>query len=112
VPTATNSGYTFLGDPFGSTGTPDPFGQPLNHNVNFLNTFGTFTSLNTGATIVDTHLRTPYTYQFNLSIEHQISNKLIARAAYVGSSSHELTALVDINPFDPATLNSANRNVS
>jgi hypothetical protein len=108
VPTATNSGYTFLGDPFGSTGTPDPFGQPLNHNVNFLNTFGTFTSLNTGATIVDTHLRTPYTYQFNLSIEHQISNKLIARAAYVGSSSHGLTALVDINPFDPATLNSAN----
>jgi hypothetical protein len=42
-----------------------------------------------------------------LSIEHQLSNKLIARAAYVGSSSHGLTALVDINPFDPATLNSA-----
>jgi hypothetical protein len=108
VPTATTSGYAFLSDPFGSTGTPDPFGQPLNHNVNFLNTFGTFTSLNTGATIVDPHLKTPYTYQYNLSIEHQISNKLIARAAYVGSSSHGLTALVDINPFDPATLNSAN----
>jgi len=107
VPTATASGYTFLSDPFGSTGTPDPFGQPLNHNVNFLNTFGTFTSLNTGATIVDPNLRTPYTYQYNLSIEHQLSNKLIARAAYVGSSSHGLTALVDINPFDPATLNSA-----
>jgi Carboxypeptidase regulatory-like domain/TonB dependent receptor len=107
VPKATTSGYAFFSDPFGSTGTPDPFGQPLNHNVNFLNTFGTFTSLNTGATIVDPHLKTPYTYQYNLSIEHQISNKLIARAAYVGSSSHGLTALVDINPFDPATLNSA-----
>jgi len=105
---ATTSGFAFQSDPFGSTGNPNPFGQPLDHNVNFANTFGTFTSNGTGATIVDPHLRTPYTYQYNLSIEHQISNKLIARAAYVGSSSHGLTTLVDINPFDPATLNSPN----
>lgn len=105
---ATTSGFAFQSDPFGSTGNPDPFGQPINHNVNFADTFGTFTSNGTGATIVDPHLRTPYTYQYNLSFEHQLSNKLIARAAYVGSSSHGLTTLVDINPFDPATLNSAN----
>jgi Carboxypeptidase regulatory-like domain/TonB-dependent Receptor Plug Domain len=105
---ATTAGFGFQSDPFGSTGNPDPFGQPLNHDVNFANTFGTFTSNGTGATIVNPHLRTPYTYQYNLSIEHQLSNKLIARAAYVGSSSHGLTALVDIDPFDPATLNSAN----
>lgn len=105
---ATTAGFGFQSDPFGSTGNPDPFGQPLNHSVNFANTFGTFTSNGTGATIVDPHLRTPYTYQYNLSIERQISNKLIARAAYVGSSSHGLTALVDINPFDPATLSSPN----
>ena len=105
---ATTSGFAFQSDPFGSTGNPNPFGQSLNHNVNFANTFGTFTSNGTGATIVDPHLRTPYTYQYNLSIEHQLSNKLVARAAYVGSSSHGLTTLVDSNPFDPATLNSAN----
>lgn len=105
---ATTSGFGFQSDPFGSTGNPDPFGQPLNHNVNFANTFGTFTSNGTGATIVNPHLRTPYTYQYNLSIERQLSNKLVARAAYVGSSSHGLTTLVDINPFDPATLNSPN----
>jgi|HubBroStandDraft_2_1064218.scaffolds.fasta_scaffold16860_1 hypothetical protein len=105
---ATTTGFGFQSDPFGSTGNPDPFGQPLNHDVNFANTFGTFTSNGTGATIVNPHLRTPYTYQYNLSIEHQLSNKLIARAAYVGSSSHGLTTLVDINPFDPATLNSPN----
>ena len=105
---ATTSGFAFQSDPFGSTGNPNPFGQPLNHNVNFANTFGTFTSNGTGATIVDPNLRTPYTYQYNLSIEHQLSNKLVARAAYVGSSSHGLTTLVDINPFDPATLNSPN----
>lgn len=105
---ATTSGFAFQSDPFGSTGNPDPFGQPLNHSVNFADTFGTFTSNGTGATVVDPHLRTPYTYQYNLSIERQLSSKLIARAAYVGSSSHGLTALVDINPFDPATLNSPN----
>lgn len=105
---ATTAGFGFQSDPFGSTGNPNPFGQPLNHDVNFANTFGTFTSNGTGATIVNPHLRTPYTYQYNLSIEHQLSNKLIARAAYVGSSSHGLTTLVDINPFDPATLNSPN----
>ncbi len=105
---ATTSGFAFQSDPFGSTGNPNPFGQPLNHNVNFANTFGTFTSNGTGATIVDPHLRTPYTYQYNLSIERQLSNKLVARAAYVGSSSHGLTTLVDSNPFDPATLNSPN----
>jgi Carboxypeptidase regulatory-like domain/TonB-dependent Receptor Plug Domain len=105
---ATTTGFGFQSDPFGSTGNPDPFGQPLNHDVNFADTFGTFTSNGTGATIVNPHLRTPYTYQYNLSIEHQLSNKLVARAAYVGSSSHGLTALVDIDPFDPATLNSPN----
>jgi hypothetical protein len=105
---ATTTGFAFQSDPFGSTGNPNPFGKPLDHNVNFADTFGTFTSNGTGATIVNPHLRTPYTYQYNLSIERQLSNKLVARAAYVGSSSHGLTTLIDINPFDPATLNSPN----
>jgi hypothetical protein len=105
---ATTAGYQFQSDPFGSTGNPNPFGKPLDHNVIFADTFGTFTSNGTGATIVNPHLRTPYTYQYNLSIERQLSNKLVARAAYVGSSSHGLTTLVDVNPFDPATLNSPN----
>ena len=105
---ATTTGFAFQSDPFGSTGNPNPFGKPLDHNVIFADTFGTFTSNGTGATIVNPHLRTPYTYQYNLSIERQLSNKLVARAAYVGSSSHGLTTLVDVNPFDPATLNSPN----
>jgi hypothetical protein len=105
---ATTTGFAFQSDPFGSTGNPNPFGKPLDHNVIFADTFGTFTSNGTGATIVNPHLRTPYTYQYNLSIERQLSNKLVARAAYVGSSSHGLTTLIDINPFDPATLNSPN----
>ena len=53
---------------------------------------------------VDPHLRTPYTYQYNLNIEREIAKKLTMEIAYVGSSSHGLTGLKDINPFDPATL--------
>ncbi|HEY2393554.1 MAG TPA: TonB-dependent receptor [Candidatus Angelobacter sp.] len=101
-----NGPFTFLGDPYGSTRTPDPFpSKPVDHSVNFANTFGTFGG--GGVFFVDPHLRTPYTYQFNLSIEHEIAPKTTVEAAYVGSLSRKLTALRDINPFDPATLASA-----
>ena len=99
--------FNFLGDPFGSTGNPNPFpSKPVDHNVNFFNTFGTFGG--GGVFFVDPHLRTPYTYQYNLSIEHEVARKTTVEAAYVGSSSRKLTALRDVNPFDPATLSSAN----
>jgi hypothetical protein len=48
---------------------------------------------------VDPHLRTPYVYQYNLSVQQQTFGKMIAQVAYVGSSSHKLTSLVDVNPF-------------
>jgi hypothetical protein len=99
--------FNFLGDPFGSTGNPNPFpSKPVDHSVNFFNTFGTFGG--GGVFFVDPHLRTPYTYQYNLSIEHEVARKTTVEAAYVGSSSRKLTALRDVNPFDPTTLSSAN----
>ena len=52
-----------------------------------------------GVYFVDPHLRTPYVFQYNLSVQHQFANNLTAEVAYVGSSSHKLTALVDTNPF-------------
>ena len=99
--------FNFLGDPYGSTGNPNPFpSKPVDHSVNFFNTFGTFGG--GGVFFVDPHLRTPYTYQYNLSIEHEVARKTTVEAAYVGSSSRKLTALRDVNPFDPTTLSSAN----
>lgn len=106
-PNGTGGPFTFLSDPFGSTGNPNPFpSKPVDHSVNFFNTFGTFG----GGSVffVDPHLRTPYTYQYNLSIQHELARKTTLEAAYVGSASRKLTALKDVNPFDPATLNSAN----
>lgn len=103
VSPATTSGFGFLTDPFGSTGNPNPFpSKPIDHSVDFATAFGPFGG--GGVFFVDPHLRTPYTYQYNLSIEHELARKLTAEAAYVGSSSHGLTGLKDINPFDPATL--------
>lgn len=48
---------------------------------------------------VDPHLHTPYIYQYNLSVQHEIVPSLVAELNYVGSSSHGLTALQDVNPF-------------
>jgi outer membrane receptor for ferrienterochelin and colicin len=102
-PSGTAAPFGFLTNPFGSTGSPNPFpSQPVNHAINFANTIGTFGG--GGVFFVDPHLRTPYTYQYNLSIEHELARKMVVEAAYVGSSSHGLTGLKDINPFDPATL--------
>jgi outer membrane receptor protein involved in Fe transport len=99
--------YTYLTNPYLATGNPNPFpAGPLNHNVNISNTFGTFGA--GGVFFVDPHLRTPYTYQYNLGIQHELPRKMIVEAAYVGTTSHKLTALADVNPFDPATLGSAN----
>lgn len=102
-PDSTGGPFNFMSDPYGSTGSPNPFPtKPIDHSANFFNTFGTFGG--GGVFFVDPHLRTPYTYQFNLGIEHEIARKTVVEAAYVGSLSRKLTALRDINPFDPATL--------
>lgn len=99
--------FGFVTDPFGSTGSPNPFPSgPINHQVNFANTIGTFGGA--GVFFVDPHLRTPYTYQYNLSIEHELARKLTFTAAYVGSSSHGLTGLKDINPCDLTTSSPGN----
>lgn len=102
-PSGSGAPFGLVTDPFGSTGSPNPFpSKPVDHNISFVNNVGTFGG--SGVFFVDPNLRTPYTYQYNLSIEHELARKLAVSAAYVGSSSHGLTGLKDINPFDPATL--------
>jgi TonB-dependent Receptor Plug Domain/TonB dependent receptor len=103
IPTTQSSILTFFSDPFGSTGTPNTFpSQPVNHNMDFANLlpFG-------GGSLffVNPHLKTPYTYQYNLSIQRQLARDAVLEVSYLGSSSHGLTGLQDVNPFVPGTTN-------
>jgi len=68
----------------------------VEHSVDFFNTFGTFG----GGRVffVDPNLRTPYVFQYNLSIQRELAPRTTVEAAYVGSSSRKLTALRDVNP--------------
>lgn len=102
---AGTSGTGFLCDPFGSTGFTNPFpSTPPSQNLDFV--AAGFIPINGGQSVytVDPHLRTPYTYQYNLSVERELARGTLLDLAYVGSSSHKLTSLQDINPMDPATL--------
>jgi outer membrane receptor protein involved in Fe transport len=94
------SDIAYLSDPFGSAGAANPFpskSPPPNLD------FGAagFLPINSGGAVylVDPHLRTPYTYQYNLSLQHEVAPNTVLEVSYVGSSSHGLTTLVDVNPF-------------
>jgi hypothetical protein len=99
---AANSPFPFFADPFGtaSPATPNPFpSKPPSPNVDF-SAAGFLPINNSGIVfIVDPHLRTPYTYQYNLSLQHEVASNTVLEVSYVGSSSHGLTSLIDINPF-------------
>ncbi len=47
-------------------------------------------------------VKTPYSQQYNLSVEHSITNSLVATVSYVGSNARHLIVFPD--PNSPATL--------
>jgi hypothetical protein len=105
APKSIGSDVTILSDPFGVAGVTSPFPSvPPTRNISFASVlpFG-----GNGLFLVDPHLRTPYVYQYSLSLQRELAKSLIAEASYVGSSSHKLTSLVDVNPFILGTLNGA-----
>jgi Carboxypeptidase regulatory-like domain len=57
---------------------------------------------------VNPHLHTPYTYQYNLSVQRELARNMIAEVNYVGSASIGLTSLKDVNPFDLSTVTGPN----
>jgi Carboxypeptidase regulatory-like domain/TonB-dependent Receptor Plug Domain len=61
----------------------------------------------TGAIYLDDpHLRTPYVYQYNLSLQRNLIANTVLETNYVGSTGRGLTSLRDINPM---VLGSTNR---
>jgi hypothetical protein len=45
----------------------------------------------------DRNIRTPYMENFNLNIQHQFSNSVVAQVGYVGSQGHRLFRFFDLN---------------
>ena len=108
---------TFFNTPFvyqaGGSIAPNPFngiltptrGQPVDYSLfRPLLLYGEF----------EPHLRTQYTAQYNLTIQHQFAKDLMLQIGYVGSQGHRLLASHDINPSNPQTcldiMNIANAN--
>jgi hypothetical protein len=82
-------------NPFPSSSLPSP--QQLDFGkVGFL-PFGPSSVLN------NPHVVTPYIYQYNLSVQHQLGSGLVAEVGYIGSSSHKLTTVIDQDPIDLKT---------
>ena len=69
--------------------------------------FASFLPFNSGNSIffVDPHLRTPYVYQYNLSLQRNVFADMVLETNYVGSSSHGLTSLRDVDPMILGTTN-------
>ncbi len=85
-------------DPYGSLGLPNPFpSKPPAPNIDF-DASGFIPFGGSSVYSVNPHLRTPYTYHYNLSLQHDLRHGLAAEVAYVGSTSHKLTGLKDSNP--------------
>ena len=90
---------TYFSDPFGSSCNVNTF--PSVAQLSGPQYFSTPGSLPFGSQLffVDPHLHTPYTYQYNLSVQREIVPSLVVELNYLGNSSHGLTALQDVNPF-------------
>lgn len=94
---AADPGY--MQQPYVVTGQPNPFpSKPPAPNIDF-GAAGFIPFGGGGVYFVNPHLRTPYTYQYNLSVQHELATGLTLEASYVGSSTHKQTALADQNPF-------------
>jgi hypothetical protein len=103
APAKVTSAQNLLSDPFAAAGQPNPFpSRPPAANINYANA-GYLPIGGAAVYYVNPNLRTPYIYQYNLSVQHQLAYDLVLEANYVGSSSHKLTGLVDSNPIVPGT---------
>jgi outer membrane receptor protein involved in Fe transport len=115
---APDGGFTsapgIMVNPYAAAGAVNPFpSKPVNHNADFYNSG--FLPIGGGNPFfVDPHLRTPYIYQYNFSLQQQLVNNLTLSVGYIGHDAFGLTGLTDIDPFqrgsDTRTLDLASYN--
>ena len=92
---------TPLQNPYGAAGIPNPFPTPDSSQItNWVGQLGPF-----NATTDDPHIRTPYVYQYSLSLEQALPQNMTASISYVGSDSKKLIAGKYVNAMIPGTTN-------
>lgn len=91
----------YMEQPYQAAGVVNPFpSKPPASNINFAD--AGFTPIGGGGVyFVDPHLRTPYVYQYNFALQHELATGLVLDLGYVGNDGHKLTGLVDANPYIP-----------
>ncbi len=101
-----NAPSTILSHPYETGGAVDPFPSviPPPTSVDFF-AAGFLPRFGPSNNFVNVHLKTPYIYQYNLSVQRQLANGLMAEIGYAGSSSHKLLTWLDANPVIPGTNN-------
>jgi hypothetical protein len=97
----------YMSQPFIAAGVENPFPSESRppSNLNFAAAGYLPIGASNSVFVVDPHLRTPYTYQYHLTLERELAKRTILQASYTGSSSHGLTALIDMNPVVLGTFN-------
>ena len=81
-----------------TTANPFPFtpfkpGTPVD--------FGPFEPLS-GSNFIDPNFNVPYNFNYNLTVQHQLSRSMVATVSYVGSQGRRLEAVTALNPYNPA----------
>jgi hypothetical protein len=91
----------YLENPYASNGLPDPFPSHQTLSSKDPNLFQELGAIPFGSSqwITNLHLKTPYVYQYNLSLQQQLARDLVLEVGYVGSDSHNLVTLEDANPM-------------
>jgi hypothetical protein len=99
-PVSPNLNVNDLAQPFESAGAINPFpSRRPPANLDFAATGYLPIGASSSVFVVDPRLRTPYTYQYHLTFQRELARATVFEGSYVGSSSHGLTALTDVNPF-------------
>ncbi len=103
-----------LSNPYPATGSIDPFpSTPPPSNLNWA-AKGFLPAIAGIGAWVDPHLRSPYIFQYNLSLQQQLKKNFVLEVGYVGNDTHKLLVYVDNNPTiigssDPVQANASIR---
>ena len=84
----------YMADPWGSVGIPNPF--PVQPTVSNWAAVG---FIPFQVSVTDPRMRSPYIYQYNLSLQQQMPAGMVAQFSYVGSTSRKLQTNVASNPM-------------